>query len=414
MSCNEDQDSTKMSGYDDSGDPDWFQPLRDQFPICAHAAYFQTGTLAPMARSVRQAVVGALEQEGDAALCGSAALADFFARAESARGHLSSFLGTTPEHIAWTGNTSLAIRYILNSITWQPGDRILLTDTEHVGTRNAIRALSEIAGVEPVVVRAGTNEDQFLTSLTEYLAVSDRTRLLFMSHVSCQDGRCLPIEGAIAFAHAAGIPVAIDGAQSAGQLPVDLDELSCDFFIGSGHKWLLGPHGTGYVYARNVAAFAPSFSLVPDNLLQVQRVNDAANPLMKPLVEIGTESVALKIGIDAAITLLETVDLARAHDHVCRLSLLLRDGLTQIPSIHLVADGYARTMSGITAFVVDDVEVSSLRRLTDDLWQRAGVVVKTQLDSEAIRISVARFNSVEDVQHLLDAVPDSLARARSL
>ncbi len=393
-----------------TADPEWLRPLRDEFPICRHAAYFQTGTLAPLARSVKQAVVEALEAEGDAGICGSAALADLFARAEAARAGLATFLGAGAEQLAWTGNTSLAIRYVLNAVRWQPGDRILLTDTEHVGTRNAVRALTECCGVEPVIVPAGSTQEQFLDALATTLAATDRLRLLFLSHVSCQDGRCLPVASAIDAAHAAGVPVALDGAQSAGQLPVDVGELGCDFFIGSGHKWLLGPHGTGYLYARDVASFSAPFSLVPENVLQGQ---SDGTPTMKPRLEIGTESVALKVGVGAAVRLLQSIGLTRAQDQVRHLTRMLRDGLARMPGVQLLAEGYASEMSGITAFVVDDLDVRTMRQLTDDLWEHAGVVVKTQLDNESIRVSIACFNTQREVQRLLDALPDSLARVRS-
>ncbi|HET9014893.1 MAG TPA: aminotransferase class V-fold PLP-dependent enzyme [Thermomicrobiaceae bacterium] len=387
---------------------DWQEDLRAQFPICDRAAYFQTGTLCPLAGPVRDAVDGCLDQEGDAGLTGSAALAAMFADAEAARARLASFLGARPEQIAWTSNTSLAIRYVLDATPWQPGDRILTTDTEHVGTRSALAALTERHGVEPVVVPAGRDTDEVLGRLEQALREPDRIRLLFLSQVSCQDGRCLPVHEAVERAHRAGVAVAIDGAQSAGQLPVDLARLGCDYFVGSGHKWLLGPHGIGYLYVRDEAGYWPAFSLVPRPASEDVTGADAI-PLRRR-IEIGTESLALRAGLDAALRLLDAAGLERIGRHVRGLRRTLVEGLGEIPGVEVLAPRYGAEASGIVAFRVDGYDLGALQRAVDALWESASVVVKAQQDSAAIRVSLAGFNTGDEVARLIAAIPAALGR----
>ena len=372
----------------------WQAAFRAEFPVLERLTYLQTGSLSPLANSVRAATIDMLDDAGNFRLAGQREFAACHQRAEGARAHLARFLNVKPEQIGWTTNTSLAIRFALAQVEWKPGDVLISTDTEHVGTRAARDGLTARWGVRHAVVPAGDGDDAFLDAFAKTLKKEPAARLVFLSHVSCQDGRRLPVSDAVRLAHAAGAPVAIDGAQAVGQFPVNIAAIGCDWYLGSGHKWLFSPPGLAYVYAKDVHRFRTDF-LLPDP------DRDPETPMARRM-EIGIEGWAQRAGLDAGLTLLESIGMEEIEAYVSDLSDHLRNGLADLPNYAVVTPFGLDCSSGITSFTVAGGNVDATHAIVDSLWEKERIFIKHQSERPVVRVSIAAFNTQEEIDQLLE------------
>jgi selenocysteine lyase/cysteine desulfurase len=396
--------------------------LRADIALTRDFAYFQTGSQGPVPDSTQRVICGALKEANGAALGGVQRFAALVQRAEKARHCLADFLNVSTDTLTWADNTSSAIRMAVLSLPWQAGDRLAISGTEHTSTRTLVRGLAKTVGCETTVIPVGKgpsySAEAFLCQLERTLTPDHR--LLILSHVSCIDGRRLPVVQATRIAHRRGVKVLVDGAQSVGQVPVDVAEIDPEFFAGSIHKWLLGPAGLGYlvVARRQLPEFNPG---LPPYVHPIAPESDERPLTASRQTEVGTQSMSLRLATGHAVDIVTLIGLEQIERHARELTAQLRDGLRQIsaPSrahrhlparqapVVLTPDSWELS-SGITSLDFPDCSAEQVRSLIERMWLKFRVVVKFQNEFAGIRISVASFNSQEEVNQLLSAL-DELA-----
>ena len=320
--------------------------------MTGEVAYFQTGTYGPASDSVLQAVREAMEGEarhGPATTAGRLAHRE---REAAARSGLARLLNVKEEELSIDTNTSRAMQQIVRGLDWQPGDEFLMTSLEHVSTYGLSYSLTQEHGVTVKVLEAELlSDDALLAELAA--ALNERTRLICLSHIASPDGRLLPIKEAAAIAHDAGVPVMLDLAQSAGQMPVDLAALDCDFAVGSGHKWLLGPMGTGYIFVseRQMSGFRPN--LIPDRSPWTLADDPTPAPTARSRTEIGTYNHALVVGLGRAVEIMQSIGLDTIQARIADLSRRLRRGVAQIDRARIITPLEPQKSAGITSVMFD-------------------------------------------------------------
>ncbi len=383
--------------------------LRDRIPLLREVAYFQTGSLAPLITGVRDAMVFALETEGTTALAGPGAYSAFHQQAEQHRSRLAAFLGAGPAEIGWATNTTTALRYAIDSLDWHPGDTLITTNREHISTRSLQRGLEDRRSVGTSSIEASGGDDRFLSELERCLSTERSPRLVLMSHVSCQDGRRLPVAEAARLAHDRGIPVLVDGAQSLGQFPIDLREIDCDMLVGSAHKWLLGPAGLGFLYVadRGLAPFSPPFAMAP--LDQARSCSGTGRGPVAAGMELGTAGMAAQAGLAAALDEIDRIGLPYLQHHVARLTGQLRAELQTLPGISLLSPAEPALGCGIVGFTIAGSDHARLTSIVAALWESDRVVAKVQVEHPSIRVSIAAFNTEDDVCRLTRALGVALS-----
>jgi selenocysteine lyase/cysteine desulfurase len=351
-----------------------------------------------------------IREENTLALGGCHASRALFQRCEAARSSLARLLDVQPDELAWTQNTSTSNRLTVSSLPWGPGDRLALTATEHISTRILRRRIEQITGQQATVIPVGDGSssapEYFLEALDRLLTPDHR--LLIMSHVSCLDGRRLPVAAGTRLAQARGVKVLIDGAQAVGQFPVDVAAIGPDFYTGSGHKWLLGPAGISYVYVprRRWPEFHPN--LAPMAEAGEQPAHTPARP-----VEIGTETMSLRLGLGFMIESFLRIGLENVEAQVAALTQRLRDGLCELLALgafEVISPEAWSLSSGITSLRFPGWPAEKVQALIDRIWDEFRVVVKFQTDFAGIRISVAAFNSADEVDRLLLALRTLIPR----
>jgi L-cysteine/cystine lyase len=209
-----------------------FEEARAQFPVLERLAYLNAGTNGPLARATIDAMRTRLERDLEEGRSGLAFVEELLAQREEARRGLAQVIGVDPDHVALTDSTTRGCQVVAAGLGLGPEDEILTTDQEHFGLIGPMYA----SGARVVVVDA--DEEAILA------AVTPRTRLIATSHVLWTTGRRLEIARL-----AGGPPLLIDGAQSAGAIPVDAS--GADFYTVSAQKWLCAPEPTGALYVRD-------------------------------------------------------------------------------------------------------------------------------------------------------------------
>jgi isopenicillin-N epimerase len=165
-----------------------------------------------------------------------------------ARAAVARFLGAAPDAVALVRNASAGVSAALANVPLAQGDEIILTNHAYGAVRLAVKRKCGETGGVPVIapIRAGAQGDEILASLER--AVTERTRLIVVDHVSSDTAMLFPVADIVEKAHARGIRVLVDGAHAPGMLDVDLGKLGPDFWVGNLHKWCCAPHGTAVLY----------------------------------------------------------------------------------------------------------------------------------------------------------------------
>jgi cysteine desulfurase/selenocysteine lyase len=200
--------------------------------------------------------------------------------------------------------------------------------------------------------------------------LSDRTKLVSVVHMSNALGTINPIETIIAKAHARGIPVAVDGAQAAPHLPVDVQALDCDFYAFSAHK-MYGPTGIGALYGKKALLESmPPYQGGGDMIASVTFEKTTYNAVPYKF-EAGTPNIAGVVGFGAAVVYLRQFDMQAVAAHEHDLLTHATEALEAIPEVKVI--GKAPRKAGVLSFVLDGVHPHDIGTILD----REGVAIRT-------------------------------------
>ncbi len=210
-----------------------FEEARSQFPVLERYAYLQAGSSGPLPQAAVDAARAWLGRDLEQGRSGMAYIEELGGLRERIRAGFAAVLDASPEQIALTDSTTRGCQIVLAGIGLGPEDEVVTTDEEHFGLLGPLQA----SGARVVVVDA--DEAALLA------AVTPQTRLIAVSHVLWTTGQKLDL----ARLKETGLPVLVDGAQSAGAIPPDLG--GADFYTLSAQKWLCGPEPTGGLFVRD-------------------------------------------------------------------------------------------------------------------------------------------------------------------
>jgi cysteine desulfurase/selenocysteine lyase len=291
---------------------------------------------------------------------------------EGARVKLQKLLGAaSSKEIVFTRGTTEAVNLVATSFGRQhvaAGDEVLITGLEHHSNIVPWQMLCEEKGARLKVVPISDAGEVPLDALECLL--SPRTRIVAVAHVSNALGTLLDVKEIARLAHARGVPVFVDGAQSLPRMPVNVRELDCDFFAFSGHK-AYGPSGIGALYGKaELLKAMPPYMGGGDMIASVTFEKTTYNDLPYKF-EAGTPNIAGAIGRGAALDYLAGLGLERIAAHEHDVLAYATGELARIPDLRLV--GTAKAKAGVLSFVLDGIHPHDVGTVLD----YEGIAVRT-------------------------------------
>ena len=283
-----------------------------------------------------------------------------------------------------------------------PGDEIIISAMEHHANIVPWQMLCEEKGAR---LRVIPMNDAGELLLDEYDALlNERTKLVGVVHVSNALGTINPVKRMIAQAHKYGVPVLVDGAQAAPHMPVDMQDLDCDFYVFSGHK-MYAPTGSGIIYGKaelleKMNPFQGGGDMIKTVTFEKTTYADLPNKL-----EAGTPAIASQIGLGAAIDYLNTIGREQAAAHEAELLRYATERISAIEGVRII--GTAKNKASVLSFVIDDIHPHDIGTILDQegIAVRAGhhcaqpVMQRFKVPATA-RASFAFYNTKEEIDVL--------------
>jgi len=303
---------------------------------------------------------------------------------------------TDPSTIAFVSNASTAHYLTIRSLPWKPGDSILTTTHENPSITRQLRAL-ENRGVD-IHLAQPSSPDQLIQSITQTLD-QHSVKAMVISHVSHVDGRIFPIHAISTIAKERGVAFIVDGAQAVGHFPVDLDQLDCDVYFFTGHKWCAGPLGTGAMIVSN--RFFQSHSTY------AVQVMEGEAPLATQF-EIGTHNIGLISGLTQAcdVTFKCGLDVAILQS----FRQQAKEVLGQLPNVNMVEWDGPHAPGILTIRGKPKIDH---HRFTKRLAEEFEIIVKPFVDypqeiMPAIRLSWATTMNKQDFRVGVEKIAEGL------
>ena len=371
---------------------DWMA-VKQHFTLEQGRCHFRTASVGPSPKVVVDTVVDAmigLESKGQNRH-------DFI---KPVRNKIATFLNTTADQIGMITNTTEGMNIVSQTVKLQAGDEVILSKDEHIGGAAPWLALQKETGIVIKLIELDPSGQKNLDKVKE--AITDKTKIVVLSHVTCTTGLVLPVRDIAAYCRKKGVLSCIDGAQAMGMIAVDLQEINPDFYVTSGHKWLFGPKGTGVIYmhkeilAQSDPVYAGAYTDSNFNLntltLEYKHTADR--------YEYGTRNTPITLGLGAAIDFMSTIGMQNIEKRGKELARYFKSEITKYPEIELLTPKDEDCTAAIVTVRIRGIDV--VKRCShiayhDNVHMR-GIY---ENDLNGIRLAFAIFNTTEEIDHAL-------------
>ena len=328
---------------------------------------------------------------------------------ENARVKVTEFLNSPNNHqIIFTKGTTDSINLIASSITSliNKNDEILITAMEHHSNIVPLQELCKRTGAVLKIIPINENGEILIDDYKDM--VSAKTKLISVVHLSNTLGTINPIEDIIKIAKPHDAITVIDGAQAAGHLPIDVQQLDCDFYLFSGHK-IFGPTGIGVLYGKEeILNRIDPYQYGGEMILKVTFEETTYNSLPHKF-EAGTPNIAGAVGIGASIDFINSLDRDLCHEYEMSLHDYALNQLEQIDGIRII--GKSSHKSAIISFVIDGMHPHDIGTIIN----QKGIAVRTGHHCTmplmdfyeipgTVRASFSIYNNHSEIDKLIDAI----------
>jgi isopenicillin-N epimerase len=318
-----------------------------------------------------------------------------------ARAALGAYVGANPGDLVFVPNATHGMNIVARSLHFGPGDEVLGTDHEYGAVERTWRFICGERGaiyrIQPITLPL-SSQDEMISQL--WSGVTERTRVIVISHISSPTALRFPVEQICSRAKAQGIITVIDGAHAPGQLDLNLEAIGADFYTGNAHKWLMSPVGAGFLYAR------PERQPMLKPLV-VSWGWEPRQPGPSPFIDlfdwIGTDDPAAYLSVPAAI------EFQREHDWpVVRAAChaLAREAHSRISALTSLSPMYPDSTEWWVQMCAIPLPTEHQLPATDlqqRLWQdyQVEVPITEWQGWRFVRVSVQAYNSVADIDRLV-------------
>ena len=374
--------------------------LRAQLPALQTTGYFNTGSNGPIPLVAFEAADAVARRELEQGRIVPGAYLENRERNRRFAALAASIFGTDADEIALTHSATEGLGTALMGMTWNPGDEVVTTFEEHPGLMLPLALLARRFGVITRYADFGDGACGVVEALARQ--ISSRTRVIALSHVLWSTGAVLPLREISELARRHHLMVLVDGAQSAGQVPVDLHALDVDVYAMAGQKWLCGPEATGLLYVRRdrFADIAPTYArygqfeasgyFIPAEGAKRYEIGEFYSPA------IAAQEAALR-------WLRDEVGFDWAYDRIATLGADFRRRLTTIDGVAVITP--REPMAGLVNFMIPGL---TPQEVTSQLYERGYTIryVEVAPCTASARASIGWWNTEQEVAGLASAIAE--------
>src|SRR6188474_1707185 len=304
-------------------DEDYWSVIQNAFTVTRGIVNLNNGGVSPSPRIVTEALVRYTWQQEDATAYTMWQILE--PQSETIRSGLAEVFGCDAEEIAITRNASESLEILLMGLDLKSGDEILTSTQDYPRMLTTLKQRELREGLKLNLIKipiAPANVDDIAAAFER--AVTPKTKLILVSHQINLTGQILPVKKVCDMAHARGIETIVDGAHSFAQFDFKREDLGCDYFGTSLHKWIYAPKGTGMLYVRK--------EKIPKVWALMASEDKNRNDIRK-YEEIGTHSAAMRLAIGEAILFHNAIGAKRKEERLRYLSRYWMNNLKSIPKV---------------------------------------------------------------------------------
>jgi isopenicillin-N epimerase len=316
-----------------------------------------------------------------------------------ARKRLGAFVGADADDLVYVTNVSMGLNIVSRSLPLDPGDEVLTTDHEY-GSLNASWELVCAKRGAKYVRRTVSLPIPSAREVVEavWSGVTDRTRVLFLSHITSPTALILPVAELVRRAREAGILTVVDGAHAPGQLPLDLRALGADFYSGNCHKWMMAPKGSGFLYARREVQH-----LLEPLIGGRKDVTAQSSPLITEHQYQGTRDLAAFLAVPAAIRFMQDHNWPQVRQACHELVCHAQREVTRLVGLEPVTPDEETWFAQMAVLPIPSCNLLALHgRLRDEFSIEVPTIRWN--GKQFVRLSVQGYNSRADIDLLVRAL----------
>ena len=374
-------------------------PLRDLFLLQSGITFLNHGSFGACPRPIFEAYQHwQLELERQPVEFLGRRFADLM---REAREFLADFVGTTPDELTYVPNATTGLNIIARSLPLQEGDEVLATGHEYGALDRTWRFICGKCGAryirQPVPLPVESAE-QVVEAI--WSGVTQRTRVLFVSHITSSTAIIFPVAELVRRARAAGIITIVDGAHAPGQIPLDLHTLGVDFYSGNCHKWMCTPKGAAFLYARRERQ-----PLVEPLVVSWGWQSDTPGPsrFIDEQEWQGTRDIAAYLSVPAAIQFMREHDWPRVQRECYELVRYARERVGELTGLPPITPDSPDWFAQMAALALPPCDLDSLKRR---LYDECHIEIPTVAWNgwHFVRISIQGYNTRADIDALVNAL----------
>jgi selenocysteine lyase/cysteine desulfurase len=391
------QASTELSlktPQETASDETYWAMIRQAYSIDKNQINLNSGSVSPAPRVVQESMKQYLEMVHMSPSLWVDEL--LIPQREYLRERLASMFGCDPEELAVTRNTSESLQIVQLGIPLQPGDEVLTTTQDYprmlTTWQQRVRRDGIVLKTFPIPTPA-EDEDQLVELFKQN--ITPRTRVILLCHITYTAGQIFPVKKICDMARSLGIQTIVDGAHAFAHFPYTYEDLGCDYYGTSLHKWLNAPFGSGFLFVRKdrIPVIWPLMAAPPQLDHNIRKFE-----------QVGTQPVANQNAIGQAIDFTQSIGIERKAARLRYLKKLWMDQVRDLPGVSLLTSPLDQFSCGIGALKMKDI---GAEKLTHFLQHRYRVHVRPRFvpgEWEGIRITPNVFTTPEEIQYLVKGI----------
>jgi len=379
-------------------DEDFWRDIQSAFTLDRNIINLNNGGVSPSPRVVQEAMRRSLEFSNIAPARTMWAVLE--PEVETVRQRLAADFGCDPEEIAITRNASEGLEICEFGLDLKPGDEVLTTDQDYPRMITTYKQRERRDGIVLKQISFPTPPPS-MDDLVERFerAITPRTRVIHFCHITNLTGQIFPVKAICQMARSRGIEAIVDGAHAYAHFPFKHEDLDCDYYGTSLHKWLLAPHGTGFLYVRK--------SKIPKLWPLMAAPAEMTNNIRK-FEEIGTHPAANHNAISDALEFHHAIGVERKAARLRYLRMMWTDRLTRLPGVSTPTSPDPRQSCGIGLLSIANQEPGPL---SEKLWDKYRIMTVAIVHPQfkGLRITPNIYTTAEEIDIFCNAVEKLVA-----